>query len=141
MFGWNTKKNEALKERVAELEDHCVRLAEIRNGLEDKNAELAAENKKLRQKKQMEEEMIAHKLKIREEQVEMDANSRIAEAEQKAVKQKNDAVAKVKDEYRDKIEKNLEKRGNEMKEMYGQILKRLPDVTMAITKDIKERAK
>ena len=45
----------------------------------------------------MEEEMIAHKLKMREESIALDADKRIAEAEQKATKAKVDGIAKAKD--------------------------------------------
>lgn len=80
----------------------------------------------------MEQEEIAHKLKMREEQVAMDASKRIADAEQKAAKERDEGIAKVKDKYRDKLENQLEKRGDEMKEMYSEILTRLPDVSLAI---------
>jgi len=101
--------------------------------LTDENAELTSENKKLKQTKQMGDEMIAHKLKMREEQVEIDANKRISDAEQKAEKKTITEVAKTKDEYRDKLENQLEKRGDELKDMYSEILARLPDVNLAIT--------
>lgn len=132
MFGWNRKKAALLDKRVENLEARVLTLTEIRNELTDENAELTTENKKLKQKRQIEEEMIAHKLKMREESVEMDANKRIGDAERKAAKDKDTGIAKVKDEYRDKLENQLEKRGDEMKEMYSEILTRLPDVNLAI---------
>ena len=58
----------------------------------------------------------------------MEADKRVASAEKKA----DERVAKVKDQYRDKLENQLEKRGNELKEMYKEILERLPNVNMAI---------
>ena len=87
----------------------------------------------------MEDEMIAHKLKMREEQVIMDADKKIAAAEQKAAKNASNSIAEVKDTYRDKLENQLEKRGDELKGMYKEVLTRLPDISMEITKDIKEK--
>ena len=126
------KREAALEQRVEELQDRCIALAQSRDVLEDENANLKAQNKKLSQKRQMEEEMIAHKLKMREETVELDADKRVAEATQKAEKKATDAIAKVKDEYQDKLIKQLEERGTEIKEMYEKILERLPDVNLAI---------
>jgi hypothetical protein len=100
----------------------------VRDNLSDENHELTTENKKLRQKKSMDEEMIAHKLKMREEQVEIDSTKKIAAAERGADKR----VAEVKDKYRDKVETQLAKRGDELKELFKDILKRLPDVNLAI---------
>ncbi len=136
MFGWQEKR---LREKCAQLESRCGDLIESvrelrdeRDELTDENSDLKAENKQLQQKRQMEDEMVAHRLKIREESVKMDADKRISEAERKAAKEKDDGIAKVKDKYRDKLENQLEKRGDEMKEMYSEILTRLPDVNMAI---------
>ncbi len=103
-----------------------------RSRLLDENDELKTDNKRLSKKRQIEQEEVAHKLKMREEQVDMDAEKRIAEAERKAAKDRDDGIAKVKDKYRDKLENQLEKRGDEMKEMYKEILTRLPDVNLAI---------
>ncbi len=141
MFGLSKKRERLLSSRVEQLEERVIALSEIRNELTDENATLTSDNKKLSQKKQMGDEMIAHKLKMREEQVELDANKRVATAEQKASKKSNDEIAAVKDTYRDKLESQLEKRGDEMKEIQIEILSRLPDVSMAITKEIKEKSK
>jgi len=138
MFGFNQKRAAQLGKRITQLEDRCLVLTKVRDNLQDENAKLGSENEELRQKKQMDEEMIAHKLKMREESVALDADKRVSAAERKAAREKDDGIAKVKDKYRDKLENQLEKRGDEMKAMYGQILKRLPDVSMAITKEIKE---
>lgn len=122
----------ALEERCTKLEVRCTNLLEISHKLEDENHTLKVDNKKLGQQKQMEEEMIAHKLKMREESVQLDAEKRISKAERDAAKDKDDGIAKTKDKYRDKLETQLEKRGDEMKSMYEQILKRLPDVNLSI---------
>jgi acyl-CoA synthetase (NDP forming) len=128
MFGMNAKKAAMLEERVKKLENECAELSAIKYKLTDENAELTSTNEQLKQKKKMGDEMIAHKLTMREEQVEMNADKRVEAAQIAA----NKTVADVKDEYRDKIEKQLEKRGDELKEMYVEILGRLPDVSLAI---------
>jgi hypothetical protein len=139
MFGINRKREQSLEGRCEQLEERCTMLLGKARELEDENHTLKVSNKKLAQTKQIEEEMIAHKLKMREEQTTLDAEKKISEAERKAAKEKDEGIAATKDTYRDKLENQLEKRGNEMKEMYSEILTRLPDVTMAITKDIKEK--
>ena len=121
------------------MEQRILSLQDERNTLTEENYDLKVENKKLKQTKQIEEEMIAHKLKMREEQVSLDADKRVAKAEQVAAKKSTDDIAAVKDTYRDKLENQLEKRGDELKSMYKQVLTRLPDISMAITKDIKQK--
>jgi len=122
----------ALEERCTKLEVRCTNLLEISHKLEDENHTLKVDNKKLAQTKQMEEEMIAHKLKMREESVQLDADKRVSEAERTAAKEMDEGIAEVKDTYRDKLENQLEKRGDEMKEIQIEILNRLPDVSLAI---------
>lgn len=133
MLGLFGKRNEAhAKARIANLEDRVIELMEVRNTLVDEVSDLTSENKKLSQKKQIDDEMIAHKLKMREERVTQDADKRVSDAETKAEKRVITEVGKVKDEYRTKVEKQLEKRGDEMKEIQTEILNRLPDVSLAI---------
>lgn len=141
MFGLNKRNVVRLDARVQMLEKRVLSLSDIRDQLLDSNAGLVSENKKLKQTKQMSEEMIAHKLKMREESVDAECAKRISEAETKAEKKIITEVGKTKDEYRDKLENQLEKRGDELKSMYTEVLTRLPDVSMAITKDIKEKTK
>lgn len=126
MFGWQKKH---LEERCVLLEKRVTQLLQIRDNLTDETHTLQSEVKQLKQTKRMGDEEIAHKLKMREEQVDIDSTKKIAATERKA----DERVSKVKDEYRDKLEKQLEKRGDELKKMYSEILARLPDVNLAIT--------
>lgn len=128
MFGMTDKKKALLESQVEKLEARVIALMEERQQLLEDNDGLKVENQKLSKKRQMEQEEIAHKLKMREEQVQMDSDKKVAEAERKA----DERVAKVKDEFRDKLENQLTKRGDELKEMYKEILTRLPDVNLAI---------
>jgi len=129
MFGLNQKH---LAKRCANLEERVTELLTVRDRLSDENHQLVTENKSLAQTKQMDEEMIAHKLKMREESVVLNADKKVSEAVRKAAKEKDEGIAATKDEYRDKLESQLEKRGDEMKEIQIEILNRLPDVSLAI---------
>lgn len=140
MFDFLKRTEKALQERLVILETRVTRLTDQAYALEDDNHTLTVENEKLSQKKQMDDEMIAHKIKMREEAMTLDSAKKISEAERKAAKGMDEGIAKTKDKYRDKLENQLEKRGNEMKEMYSEILTRLPDVTMAISKEIKQKS-
>ena len=103
-------------------------LHEERDALLEQVNELKAEAKALKQNRKIEEEQIAHKIAMREGDLEIAQKKAIADIERKA----DERVAKVKDEYRDKLEKQLATRGDELKEMYKEILARLPDVNLAI---------
>lgn len=123
-----TDTEKTLQERVDILTERVNELLLERDTLTGEKVELAAELAQLSQKKKMDEEMIAHKLAMHEEKLEIDKQKEIAATERSA----DERVADVKDQYRDKIESQLEKRGNELKEMYSEILERLPDVNLAI---------
>jgi hypothetical protein len=127
MFGlFNSKRytqgKAEIQRRLAESEDEIVSLRKERNTLKDQ-----VEDLKL--KKKIEEEDIKHMMKIKDESLALEYQRK----ELKLQQEKNDAVAKVKDEYRDKTEAQLNKRGDELKAMYGEILQRLPNVNMEIT--------
>lgn len=132
MLSFMQRREKALQERIILLENRVTRLTDERDELIDTGVELKAKNKQLAQTRQMEDEMIAHKLKMREETVELSAEKRISAAERKAFKQRDEAIAETKDEYRDKVENQLEKRGDELKEMYTEVLARLPDINVEL---------
>ena len=125
---WHKRRENQLRAQIDILEERIVELRGERERLFDENHNLKTENKTLKVKRQIDEEQIAHKIKMREEQVDLDYKKKLQAAEAK----KQEDVAKVKDEYRDKLENELKKRGDELKEMYKQILERLPNVNMAI---------
>lgn len=125
---WHKRRENQLRAQIDILEERIVELRGERERLFDENHNLKTENKTLKVKRQIDEEQIAHKIKMREEQVDLDYKKKLQAAEAK----KQEDVAKVKDEYRDKLENELVKRGDELKEMYKEILERLPNVNMAI---------
>lgn len=128
------KKKAALEARLDTLENRIAKLMREKYELQDdvdslkrENKKLSEENEDLTRVRKREEEEIAHKLKMREETLAIEADKKV----QKAEAAKQDEIANVKDNYRDKIEKNLEKRGDELKEMYNEILKHLSPVAAA----------
>jgi len=79
----------------------------------------------LRLRAKHEEEDIKHLVKMTKEKQAIEAERK----EMGREKEKLEEIAKVKDEYRDKLEKDLRDRGDEIKGMYGEILARLPNIT------------
>ena len=63
---------------------------------------------------------------MREEALNIEHEKRCLENDRK----REEEVAKVKDEYRDKLEARLQTEVANIKEMYGEILQRLPKVTV-----------
>ena len=105
------------------------------DGLRDERRKLKDEVEDLKSKRKVEDEQLKHLLKIKEEKMDLEYQKKEAALESR----KQDEIAKVKDQYRDKLETELRTRGTELKEMYGQILARLPDVSMAITGKVGKR--
>ncbi len=99
-------------------------LKSIIEGLETDRLTLKREVEDLKSKKKIEEEQIKHLVKIKDEKRELEYKKREMDLEAK----KNDQVAEVKDKYRDKLEANLIAQKDDIKGMYSEILKRLPDI-------------
>lgn len=93
-------------------------------GLETERSQLSREVADLKSKKKIEEEQIKHLVKIKDEKRDLEYQKR----ELKADAKRADDVAKVKDEYQTKVEKHLEKRNDELKEMYVEVLSIVPKV-------------
>jgi len=89
----------------------------------------------LKQEKKITEEDIKHMVRLREEKLALEAQRKDVEraGEQAA------AIAEVKDQYRDKLEKRLQKEVDSIKEMYGQILERLPKVSVRQYDSVEEK--
>lgn len=119
------KDNKEDEAKVGKLEEEIKELKKERGELKEK-----VEGLKL--KKKIEEEDIKHMVTMKEERLALDHEKKVAETE----KLKDAEIAKVKDEYRDKIEKNLEQQKNDVKAMYAEILQRLPDVNVKLKGNI-----
>ncbi len=116
------------KSEIKELQDKYEKSHKIVRELTDDIASLKNEKK-------LAEEDIKHMVRIREEKLEV-------ENERKQLirdRDQQEAIANVKDEYRDKLEERLQVEVDNIKEMYGQILERLPTVTVRQHSSVKER--
>ncbi len=121
MFG---KLNKNIEKLLEELTGEDTLPREVRR-LEKEEARLTKEIETLKHKKKIEEEDIKHLVKLEKEKNGIEFQKK----EMTLQKKHDDDVAKVKDEYRDKLEKHLQEETKNIKEMYGQILERLPNVT------------
>lgn len=104
---------------VKELKDEIERLEKERNDLNKQVAQLKLDKK-------MEVENIKHLTKLKEEKDKLATERLKVQMEG----EKNQAIAVVKDEYRDKTEQQLTTERDNMKEMYNEILKRLPNINV-----------
>ena len=78
---------------------------------------------------------IEHTVKMREEALELDFKKKEMELNAKH----SENIAEVKDKYRDKMESQLGQERDNIKEMYTQILQRLPNANMTfkqVNKDV-----
>ena len=93
--------------------------------------ELRGKLKEVQQDKKLEEEDIKHMIKMREEAFEVDKQK----FELKCEREKDAAIAKVKDDHRDKLEELLHGQIKDGKELYSEILSRLPNVNVRLKGD------
>ena len=119
------KKLDKLESDKKELESEVEKLrADVRKAKED-----LADTK---HKKKMEDEDIKHMVKMSQEKNGIELEKKLAKCES----EKQDAIAEVKDKYRDKMEERLQNEVLNIKEMYGQILERLPNVNARLKGDL-----
>jgi hypothetical protein len=104
-------------------------LKAIIKSLEKEKRTLKEDLADLKLKKKMESEDIKHMVKINNERKDIELEKEKIKLE----RQSADAIAKVKDSYRDKTEQQLEKQLVNMKGMYGEILERLPNYNVKHT--------
>lgn len=107
--------------RTTKLKNDIRSLEDERDTIVDENRKVKDELAELKQTKKMEDENIRHLVKIKEERLEIQHERKTQEA-----------IAKVKDEYRDKQESLLNKQLEQGEKRYAEILARLPDVSVAL---------
>ena len=117
MFGKKSKEQDKAKELEEKIED----LQNERDKLKEEVADLKLEKK-------TGEEDLKHMVKIKEEKDEVRFQQKMLEIERK----QQAAIADVKDKYRDKMETQLSQETNNIKEMYAQILERLPNYNVTV---------
>lgn len=114
MWKWLTHSEDAGE--IATLEGLISCLKTEKRDLKEQVADLKL-------KRKIEEEDIKHMVKINAERKDIELEKSTIQLE----KEKAREIAEVKDGYRDKTEKQLEKQLTDMKNMYGEILQRLPN--------------
>lgn len=118
---WMNKDIKDLKNRMSELnESEKLKKKRI--------SELEEQIEKLKLQKKIEEEDIKHMVKMKMEQLEIEHKKAMLDME----KEKEEIISRINDEYRNKIEAFLQNQVKDVKEMYSQILERLPDINLRL---------
>ncbi len=106
------------------LEGKVIQLKSDKEVLEDNIWELKKEVEQLKLTKKTEEENLKHMIKITEEKNEIRFEKKVILND----KEKWMAIEGIKDTYRDKLETRLNTEVDNIREMYSQILERLPNI-------------
>ncbi len=128
MFNLRSKAEKGIFDK---LEAEKEQLEKDNERLTDEKKALKEEVADLKLKKKMSEEDIKHMVKIRQEKLDIEHEKKIMEIE----RTKANEIAAVKDDYRDKMEKRLQAETTNMKDMYSEILQRLPNVNVRLKGD------
>lgn len=123
MFGFKKKEDGSLKYK-SEIKE----LKRTIEYLKDEKKDLSESVDRLKSKEKIKTEDIKHMVKMKMEKAEVE-NERARLGFERDCDKK---IAKVKDDYRDKLEKGLVKQLDDMRSMYDSILKRLPDMTVRL---------
>lgn len=119
------------RKNFKELETEKKQLKKDVDELEKQVKDLKKDAAQAKLDKKMFEEDIKHMTKMKEEKLEVAHEKKVIVLE----KEKADAIAVVKDEYRDKLEERLKTEVENIKVMYGEILERLPNVNVRLKGD------
>lgn len=120
------RKTESAETDLAKLKREFAEVLQESVHLKSQLRTVKDELETLKLKKKIEEEDIKHLTKIKLEQGEIDFTKRTMALE----KSKYDEIFRIKQEYADKLHARLEAEAKNIKEMYSEILKRLPDVNV-----------
>ncbi len=96
--------------------------------LRDERRVLKTQVEDLKLKKKIEDEDIKHMVKMKTEALEMEHDKKGIKLE----KDKDIEIHGIKDQYRDKMEKNLQEQLNKMDGMYKELLGRMPDINVRL---------
>jgi len=108
--------------KLRKINEYETELKDLKDACDKSKRELA----EYKHKKKMEEEDIKHMRRIELEKVKQESITNSIKMEGEKVR----AIGEVKDKYRDKMEERLHKELDNMKEMYSEILTRLPNVNL-----------
>lgn len=118
--------------RTTKLKNDIRSLEDERDTIVDKNRKVKDELAELKQTKKMEDENIRHLVKIKEASLEIANEKKGVELERK----QQEAIAKVKDEYRNKQESTLKAQIESGDKRFAEILSRLPNVQVKLKGDV-----
>ena len=107
-------------------------MEKARDSLETKIRNLTTEKKQLAQDNKIALEDIQHMTRLKEERLEIDKER----FEVKTLATKDGEVLKIKNDYRTKLEKHLEDSRKDLREMYSEILARLPNINVKLGGDV-----
>lgn len=113
---------------------HC-RIEELEKEVEKREAEkrrLKDDISDLNHKKKLEDEDIRHLVRITKEKQEVEFDRKVMAKES----QKQEAIAAVKDEYRNKVEKQLVEQKNDIKDMYSEIMALVPKIKVGLKGEV-----
>lgn len=136
LFRKQTERSGYLQERIDALEKERDSLrdaiASTKGELADVQQTKSAAIAELEAKKKREDEEMKHLLKMDKERVAIEQEKFQAKCE----REKDAAIATVKDQYRDKMESELRDQIKRGTELYKEILARLPDVSVKLRGDV-----
>ena len=92
--------------------------------LQTQKRQLKEQVEELKLAKKISEEDIKHMIRIKEKRLELEFKEKTMDTQAAQAT----AIAAAKSEYQDKLIKNVEREKDDIKEMYGQILERLPNI-------------
>ncbi len=102
------------------------------NILKEDKEKLQEQVVQLKSTKKIEEEEIKHLVRLKEEKMEVTFERRQLTLDKEHQKKMHN----LQTDYNDKIQARLEKEVDRMKGMYGEVLKRLPDVNVRLKGDV-----
>jgi len=117
-----------LQEKVAKYEKDIEELLTDRDKIQEEVHKLKVEKRQIKLENKIEVEDIKHMVRVKEERLDIKYEKKVVELEKKL----NAQLLVNHNDYRDKVEKLLEKGQEQLRSMYSEILQRLPDIDVAI---------
>ncbi len=102
------------------------------NRLKKEKVELNETVERLKLDRKISEEDIKHMIRMKEKRLELE----FKEKSMDILADKAEAIAQAKAMYQDKLIQNVEGQKGDIKEMYGQILERLPNIGVKLKGDV-----
>ena len=121
-----------LVDEIKELVGPADAVPKIKKDMQELRLKKDKEIKEMKLNRDLEERDLKHLIKIKEEKLEVEFEKKILKSQHEY----KDKEMKLQSEYFVKAMEQLDTARKEMKEVYTEIMKRLPNVNFDITKDI-----